>query len=186
VDNLTLITGGVRSGKSIFAERLAKESNKLVCYLATMPVLKDDAEQQQRIQRHRARRPVEWKTIEAPYTLPAAIAATQAECGFCLVDCLSVYISNIILGDQPDTGPDEPYKVESRIFSEVDRIIEEIGSKKEIDFVVVTNEVGWGVVPDNQLGRAYRDFLGLANQSFAQHAREVWLCVAGIPTKIKG
>jgi adenosylcobinamide kinase/adenosylcobinamide-phosphate guanylyltransferase len=185
VDNLTLITGGVRSGKSIFAEQLAKQSNKTVYYIATMPVLDDDAEQQQRIHRHRARRPEGWQTIEAPYTLPAAIAKLDNRSGFCLIDCLSVYVSNIILGDTPDLGPDEPYKLETRVFSEIDRTIEEIEKAKSVEFVVVTNEVGWGVVPDNQLARAFRDFLGIANQMLAAQAKSVYMTCAGIPTKIK-
>lgn len=186
MQNLTLITGGVRSGKSLFAEQLAKQSNKTVYYIATMPVLADDAEQQQRIQRHRARRPDGWQTIEAPYTLPDAIAQLGSASGICLIDCLSVYVSNIILGDKPDEGPSKPYEVESRIFSEIDRILDEMSRCRNLSFVVVTNEVGWGVVPDNQLARAFRDFLGIANQIVAQRASEVYLTVAGIPTKIKG
>jgi adenosylcobinamide kinase/adenosylcobinamide-phosphate guanylyltransferase len=185
VQNLTLITGGVRSGKSIFAERLAKQSNKTVHYIATMPVLDDDEEQQQRIHRHRSRRPEGWQTIEAPYTLPAAIAKLRSASGFCLIDCLSVYVSNIILGDTPDLGPAKPYEMESRLFGEIDRILEEIVECPNLEFVIVTNEVGWGVVPDNQLARAFRDFLGIANQMIAQQAQEVWMTVAGIPTKIK-
>lgn len=186
VQNLTLITGGVRSGKSIFAEQLAKQSNKTVHYIATMPVLDEDAEQQQRIQRHRARRPSDWQTIEAPYTLPEEIAKLCSASGFCLIDCLSVYISNIILGDTPDCGPSKPYELEARVLADVELVLEGISRCTTIDFVIVTNEVGWGVVPDNQLARAYRDFLGIANQMIAQQAREVWLTVAGIPAKVKG
>jgi adenosylcobinamide kinase/adenosylcobinamide-phosphate guanylyltransferase len=185
VDNLTLITGGVRSGKSIFAEQLAKQSNKTVYYIATMPVLDDDAEQQQRIERHRARRPEGWQTIEAPYTLPAAIAKLESRSGFCLIDCLSVYISNILLGDTPDLGPAEPYKLEPRVFGEVDRVIEEIGKAKSMEFVIVTNEVGSGVVPDNQLARAFRDFVGIANQMLAAQSHSVYMTCVGIPTKLR-
>lgn len=187
MQNLTLITGGVRSGKSIFAEKLAKQSNKTVHYIATMPVLDEDAEQQQRIQRHRARRPSEWQTIEAPYTVPEEITKLGSASGFCIIDCLSVYISNLMLGDTPDCGPSNPYELalEARVYAEVSLVLERISSRAAIDFVVVTNEVGWGVVPDNQLARAYRDFLGFANQRIAQEAREVWLTVAGIPTQIK-
>lgn len=150
-----------------------------------MPVLPGDAEQQTRIDRHRTRRPKEWKTVEAPYTLPDAIYALDNDSAFCLIDCLSVYVSNLILGDNPDAGPDDPYAQEARLFNEIDRTIHIMEQRDKVDFVVVTNEVGWGVVPDNQLGRAYRDFLGLSNQTFALNADQVWMTCAGIPVRIK-
>lgn len=183
--NLTMITGGVRSGKSLYAEKLAKESGKKVIYIATMPVLDDDNEQQTRIQRHKTRRPESWTTIEAPYTLPQQITDLVNDSAFCLIDCLSVYVSNLILGDTPDIGPTEPYAQESRLFSEVDAVISAMEKKPDIEFTVVTNEVGWGVVPDNKLSRAYRDFLGLANQTFAQHAANVFITFAGLPMRLK-
>jgi adenosylcobinamide kinase/adenosylcobinamide-phosphate guanylyltransferase len=185
VDNLTLITGGVRSGKSLFAEQVASDSGKNIFYIATMPVLPEDEEQQQRIQKHRVRRPKEWQTIEAPYTLPDAIASLTSASGLCLVDCLTVYISNVILGDTPDLGPSDPYALESRIVSEVEKVISQVRTKHEIDFVLVTNEVGWGVVPDNQLARAFRDFVGIANQIVAKQANNVYMMCAGIPMKVK-
>jgi adenosylcobinamide kinase/adenosylcobinamide-phosphate guanylyltransferase len=183
--NLTLITGGVRSGKSLFAESLARAAKTPIFYIATMPNLPDDAEQQTRIERHRLRRPAEWKTIEAPYTLPAAIHELPLTAGFCLIDCLSVWVSNLILGDDPDVGPSDPYALEAELFNATDRIIHIMEEKENFEFVVVTNEVGWGVVPDNALSRAYRDFLGLVNQSFAIHADNVYLTAAGLPLRLK-
>jgi adenosylcobinamide kinase/adenosylcobinamide-phosphate guanylyltransferase len=185
VKNLTLITGGVRSGKSLFAESLAKAARFPIFYIATMPSLPDDAEQQTRIERHRMRRPPEWSTIEAPYTLPEAIHELPLTPGFCLIDCLSVWVSNLMLGDDPDNGPADPYAQEAKLFNAVDRIVHIMEVKTNIEFVVVTNEVGWGVVPDNALSRAYRDFLGLVNQTFARHADNVYLTAAGLPLKLK-
>lgn len=185
VDNLTLITGGVRSGKSLYAESIAKQSAKSIHYIATMPVLPADEEQQQRIQKHRVRRPPEWKTIEAPYTLPGAIASLTGEGGLCLVDCLTVYISNIILGDTPEDGPADPYALESRIVSEVEAVLKSVRAAQDVEFVIVTNEVGWGVVPDNQLARAFRDFVGIGNQIVAKEAKNVFMMCAGIPIRVK-
>lgn len=182
--NLTLITGGVRSGKSIFAESIAREANKKIYYIATMPVLPEDAEQQTRIDRHRMRRPADWVTFEAPYTLPDALSKVEDN-SLCVIDCLSVYVSNILLGDTPQAGPTEPYTLESKLFAEVERVMAAIAQKSTVEFVAVTNEVGWGVVPDNQLGRAYRDFLGMVNQSFAKQAQAVWMTCVGIPVRIK-
>jgi adenosylcobinamide kinase/adenosylcobinamide-phosphate guanylyltransferase len=185
VNNLTLITGGVRSGKSLFAESIAKQSSKSIHYIATMPVLPGDSEQQERIQKHRVRRPKEWQTVEAPYTLPDAIAGLASTSGLCLVDCLTVYISNIILGDTPDSGPSDPYAMESRIVSEVEAVLQNVRAAKDMEFLIVTNEVGWGVVPDNQLARAFRDFVGIANQLVAKEAANVYMMCSGIPMKVK-
>lgn len=185
MDNLTLITGGVRSGKSLFAEKLAKESRKNICYIATMPVLPEDAEQQERIQKHRVRRPQEWQTIEAPYTLPGAIASLEGDTELCLVDCLTVYISNIILGDTPESGPRDPYALESRVISSAEAVLQQTRARTDVQFLVVTNEVGWGVVPDNQLARAFRDFVGIANQILASDAKLVYMMCSGIPIKVK-
>src|SRR5262249_23204629 len=97
VKNLTLITGGVRSGKSLFAERLAAQGAGRVLYNATMRQLADDAEQTRRIEMHRQRRPAAWVTVERPYDLPAAIASAPSETAQCIIDCLPVYVSNALL-----------------------------------------------------------------------------------------
>ncbi len=150
-----------------------------------MPVLPEDSEQQTRIERHRLRRPLEWCTIEAPYTLPESILGLPTTPTFCLIDCLSVYVSNLILGDTPEKGPPDPYAQETKLFNEIDRIVALISQQQNTNFVIVTNEVGSGVVPDNALSRAYRDFLGLSNQTMAQEADNVWLTCSGLPLRLK-
>jgi len=185
VKNLTLITGAVRSGKSLFAEQLATKYGGAVLYIATMPHLPGDAEQSQRIDRHQSRRPAHWTTVERPYDLPAAIAAAPPETQQCIIDCLPVYISNALLRACDFRDDAEPYEHEGAIFAEVDAIIAALSARDNVRFFLVTNEVGWGVVPETSLGRAFRDFVGIANQRLAAQAEEVWLTCVGLPLRLK-
>jgi adenosylcobinamide kinase/adenosylcobinamide-phosphate guanylyltransferase len=182
--NLKLITGAVRSGKSLFAEKLAKEANSAVVYIATMPHLNDDVEQQRRIHMHKQRRPSSWQTIEAPYELPDAIGTIGDDTKFCIIDCLTVYVSNVLITACGDNA-EQPYACEDTVFAKADAVIDAIASKRKTQFVVVTNEVGWGVVPETPLGRAFRDFAGIVNQKFAGRASEVWLTCSGLPLRLK-
>jgi adenosylcobinamide kinase/adenosylcobinamide-phosphate guanylyltransferase len=185
VKNLTLITGAVRSGKSLFAEQLATQSAGPVLYIATMPHLPGDAEQSQRIDRHQRRRPSGWTTMERPYDLPAAIAAAPPETRQCIIDCLPVYISNALLRACDFRDDAQPYEHEGIIFAEVDALLSALSARDSIRFLLVTNEVGWGVVPETSLGRAFRDFVGIANQRLAAQAEEVWLTCVGLPLRLK-
>ena len=160
-------------------------SGATVVYLATMPKLIDDKEQEQRIARHQERRPPDWTTIESAYKLPQSIASLPSSAGFCIIDCLSVYISNLLVGPDGANGDTDPYRQEAPILAEVDRLLAVIEEKNRVQFAVVTNEVGWGVVPETALGRAFRDFLGLANQRFAAQSQEVWLTCVGLPLRLK-
>ncbi len=181
--NLTVITGGARSGKSKFAESLAAGENAQVVYIATMERLPCDPEAVERIQRHRDRRPPYWLTVEQPVDAHKAVDALSGETRSCIFDCLSLYVSNLLLD-----GYDESLSMavlEGKILGAAEELLRSISRKERTHFYVVTNEVGWGVVPENGLARSYRDLLGLTNQLFAQSAGEVWLSCAGLQLKLK-
>lgn len=179
MQNLTFITGGARSGKSVLAEELASASPHQVYYLATMESWQDDQEQLERIRLHKIRRPDNWKTIECPRNADQAIDAID-EAAFVIFDCLTLYTTNILL-----TESSQPEKIDLMILSEIDLLIDAISKKQNSEFVVVSNEVGFGIVPENKLARQFRDVLGLANQRIAREAKQVFLTCSGIPLKLK-
>lgn len=181
--NLTLITGGARSGKSKLAEELALKSGLHVIYLATMEVWPNDKEGVARVDRHQKRRPNDWITLEVPIDVSAAINSLSFNRSVVILDCLSVYVSNLLLSRYED-GQD-PYLYEGDIASAVDELLSTIADHAEKKFIVVTNEVGFGVVPETVLGRAYRDFLGYANQWVAQVADDVRLMCSGLQIRLK-
>jgi adenosylcobinamide kinase / adenosylcobinamide-phosphate guanylyltransferase len=175
--DLILITGGVRCGKSRFAERLAGElGGDRVVYIATAEA--GDDEMRARIAAHRADRPSSWATLEAPIDVAAAIAEASARPDSpraILVDCLTMLVSNLLLGR--DGGAEETAA------ERIDRQTRAIGDaclRTRAAVIVVTNEVGWGVVPATSLGRRYRDLLGAANQVLASASAKVYLLIAGI------
>lgn len=183
---LTLILGGARSGKSHYAERLAAEiGGESVLYVATAQPF--DNEMRVRITQHQAERPTGWSTLEAPQAVGAAIAehfaATQgkpAEASVVLLDCLTVLTSNLLLNF------DDPFAdiVEETINREIDAIISAMQTT-DASYIIVSNEVGLGLVPPYPLGRAYRDLLGRANQRLAKVAERVLFMVAGLPMVVK-
>jgi adenosylcobinamide kinase/adenosylcobinamide-phosphate guanylyltransferase len=167
---LTLITGGARSGKSKFAQSLCIEAESVV-YIATAEAI--DAEMQQRIAHHRASRPAHWHTIEEPLNVPEAIARHAAAAGrVVLLDCLTVWLNNLLF-----RGDDE-----SSVSGSVDQLI---AASANGNVVVVTNEVGSGIVPESALSRTFRDLQGFANQRVAEAAHFVHLVICGIPVRIK-
>ncbi|MBY0552245.1 MAG: bifunctional adenosylcobinamide kinase/adenosylcobinamide-phosphate guanylyltransferase [Candidatus Obscuribacterales bacterium] len=182
MNNLTLITGGVRCGKSALAEKLAAEAALPVHYLATMPRIEADLEQQARLERHRRRRPESWHTIECASRLPSAIRELPSGPAVALLDCLSLEVTNVML---LNGGEHNPYGTEDLVIRLVEETIEAIGDRSDISFLVVTNETGWGIVPESALGRAFRDFLGTANQEFARAASRVILVCAGLKLQLK-
>ena len=166
---LTLVIGGARSGKSRYAESLIAKMPSPWTYVATAEAL--DAEMTQRVAEHRARRGEEWQTLEAPRDLPGALAALPAN-AVVLVDCLTLWLSNLLLA-----GAD--------IGAETARLDGALG-KMSGHVVLVANEVGWGIVPDNALARRFRDLQGRLNQHIAARADRVMLVVAGLPLVVKG
>lgn len=174
---LTLILGGARSGKSDYAEHLARELNQPVLYIATATAFDD--EMRERIEHHKSTRPAAWQTLEAPMNIAAATGNMQPE--VVLLDCITLLVSNILLS-LPEDSPFDI--VMQKVKDEIDSLIE---MQKRIggEWFIVSNEVGLGLVPPYPLGRMYRDALGRANQMLARAAEHVLFMVAGIPTTIK-
>ncbi len=183
LSNLTFILGGARSGKSTLAEQRAREYGPSVIYCATAEIL--DEEMKQRIAIHRSRRPEGWRTVEAPHNaagcLEASFRKMSAEC--VLLDCLAVLTSNVLLSLDEDIPEAEAFETLRK--QELDKLLELIRLTPETHWIIVSNEVGMGVVPAYKLGRTYRDLLGRANQTVASKAGEVIFMIAGIPMTIK-
>lgn len=186
---LIFITGGARSGKSRLAEQLAnKIGNDSVFYLATMEKQETDPEGIKRIEKHRARRPPAWTTIEAHNGLPRVISDLSETAKVCLIDCMSLYVSNLLLeisGDGKLSAPLIEGSAENAILSEVDSMLAAFEQREDLTFIVVSNEVGLGIVPENRLARTYRDVLGLANQRVAAAANQVWVTFSGLQLQLK-
>lgn len=163
-----LITGGARSGKSTFAEGMALSLGRPALYIATAEA-RDD-EMADRIARHRARRGAEWTTLAEPLALVETLEATDGGPSR-LVDCLTLWLSNLMLADRDWEG--------------AVTALADLLPRLSSPVIMVTNEVGWGIVPDNALARAFRDAAGLANQRIAHACDELWLCIAGHPLRIK-
>lgn len=181
--NLTLITGGARSGKSRLAESLARQSENPVIYIATMQEVETDSEAVSRIAQHKRRRPEEWQTREVPFQLADELRKLPQGPLTCLIDCLSLYVSNRLLTfENPNDHLDDLHDV---LEKEAAEIIGAIRERADLGFILVTNEVGSGIVPENALARVYRDMLGWTNQSFAQAASTVYLMCSGIRLKMK-
>lgn len=176
---LILATGGVRSGKSAWAERrIAELAGEVVTYVATAEV--GDEEMARRIARHRERRPPAWRVVEAPQGADRAVR--DAADGAVLVDCLSVLVSNALLRAPEREGEDAAL---GSMLEEADALRSALLDHPG-PAVVVTNEVGMGVHPPTRLGRWFRDGLGITNARMAEAADEVVLLVSGIPVRIKG
>ncbi|GEM87070.1 bifunctional adenosylcobinamide kinase/adenosylcobinamide-phosphate guanylyltransferase [Meiothermus granaticius] len=165
---LIFVTGGARAGKSTFAQQQAQAlGGEEVSFIATAQGL--DAEMRERIARHRQERPAQWETLEEPLQVPAALH--RARYRVVLLDCLTLWVANLMQAQQ-EVLP----RVEGLLaaWAETDKTL-----------VVVSNEVGMGIVPENALARAYRDQLGAVNRRVAEAAEAVYLLVAGIPLKLR-
>ncbi|HKY55702.1 MAG TPA: bifunctional adenosylcobinamide kinase/adenosylcobinamide-phosphate guanylyltransferase [Anaerolineales bacterium] len=177
---ITLILGGTRSGKSSYAQSLAKETGRSVTFIATAEALDD--EMSARIQQHRAERPSNWETLEAP--LDVASYAQRIKSDIVILDCITFLVSNSLMQFVKDDLVDEaPFQV--AVQKEVEKLIDVFREQKQ-DWIIISNEVGMGLVPPYQMGRVYRDWLGWANQRLAREADKVILMVAGIPMVVKG
>lgn len=172
-----LITGGVRSGKSGYAETLAKHFPDEVLYIATLEP--SDEEMKTRIAKHQARRPKTWRTLETKFSLAQCIKECLEK--VVLIDCLSGFVSNVVL-EYEQSGEEVVIQKVLQAVSELTDVLEQIDKT----IIIVTNEVGYGVVPAYPLGRWFRDSLGLANQRVAKIADAVALVVVGIPQTLKG
>jgi adenosylcobinamide kinase / adenosylcobinamide-phosphate guanylyltransferase len=172
------VTGGARSGKSAFAEQLARDlGGESVLYVATAETPEGDSEMRRRVEEHRSRRPAGWSTFEISYSAPAASLseAARAGCGAeaVLLDSLTLWVSGRMMA-----GTDE------EILTELDGFLA-AAAGLDAAVVVVADEVGLGLVPESREGRLFRDLLGLANQLVAAASEEVYLCISGIPLQVR-
>ena len=163
-----LVTGGARSGKSSFAEKRTKQLGSSLMYIATSEII--DSEMEKRVAEHQARRGSEWETLHAPLKLTEALLETDGK-GPCLVDCLTIWLNNLIFHNEDTVVATK----------ELIKVLEQ----RSDPVVLVTNEVGSGIVPENALARRFRDEAGRMNQIISQVADEVYLSVSGIPLQIK-
>jgi adenosylcobinamide kinase/adenosylcobinamide-phosphate guanylyltransferase len=172
------ITGGARSGKSVFAEKLTLEFGSALCYLATAQTL--DSEMDERVKRHRERRGEQWQTLEEPLDLSRALqGCDDGRYQAILVDCVTLWLSNLLFAHQGTTED-----LEERILADVRHLAERLREMRT-PVILVSNEVGMGIVPENALARLYRDIAGRANQLLAAAADEVHVVISGIPFRLK-
>jgi adenosylcobinamide kinase/adenosylcobinamide-phosphate guanylyltransferase len=165
---VTFVIGGARSGKSAYAESLAK-AVKSPTYIATAEQI--DGEMSERIALHRQRRGGRWRTVEEPVQISAVIALVDEKNGFILADCITVWLNNLLFHEE---------NIEAHLSALTETLAEARGH-----IVLVANEVGLGIVPDNALARHFRDVAGRVNQAIAHIADEVVFMAAGLPTQLK-
>ena len=176
---IVLVTGGARSGKSRFAEQYAAKSATKIGYIATAEVYDD--EMAFRVKLHRARRPSDWVTYEAPRDAHFALEEAGRVCDAVLFDCLTLYVSNILCSLSSIADSHQNYALAKE---KLDALIAQAKKNQGIT-VFVTNEVGSGIVPEGHLSREYRDIAGIANQWMARAADEVYLVVCGLAVNVK-
>ena len=176
---IILVTGGARSGKSSFAERLAlKIGNGQAAYVATAQIFDD--EMNFRVKLHRSRRGDNWTTFEAPFAADEKISAAGKNFGTILFDCVTIYVSNFLCAANLDD--------EKNLYAELRGLIQKLidaAKNSDATIIFVSNEVGAGIVPENKLARRFRDLAGLANQMLAAESEKVFLTVAGLAVDVK-
>ncbi|MCO6185785.1 bifunctional adenosylcobinamide kinase/adenosylcobinamide-phosphate guanylyltransferase [Rhizobium sp. L1K21] len=170
MSRVTLVLGGARSGKSAFAEQLAVQSGQALHYIATGQAWDD--EMRERIATHRQRRGGLWTTHEAPVELSAAIASLDNANNTILVDCLTLWVTNLMMG-------------ESDMDAAFEALLNQLSGVRA-HIIFVSNEVGMGIVPENAMARQFRDLAGSLHQKIAAQAEAVYLVAAGLPLKLKG
>ena len=168
----TLILGGARSGKSKLAEQLAHDSKLAVTYIATAQA--QDGEMAARIAQHQTRRPAHWSNVEEPFALAATLQQHAAHDRCLLVDCLTLWLTNLLLHPNAET------------FARERAALIEVLPKLSGRIILVSNESGMGVVPMGELTRRYCDEAGLLHQDIAAQCDTVWLSIAGLPLTLKG
>ncbi len=184
---LTLVLGGARSGKSRYAQSLCDSSSHVV-YIATSGADADDYEMRERIARHRADRPAEWQTVEESLDLSRAVSEAPVEATL-LIDCATLWISNLMWKFKEESAADQ----NRLIFAEIDNLADAVRRRAEKsiatgvagEVVIVSNEVGGGLVPEHPVARAFRDLQGFANQRMAKAADKVIFIIAGLPLLLK-
>jgi len=172
-NKIVFILGGARSGKSTFAVKLAQESGKKkIAFIATARAL--DNEMKKRIALHREFRPSNFKTFEEPHNLVALLEKIADKFDVIVIDCLTLFVCNLLM---------KKY-TEKKIIIEMEKVLAVL-EKIKIKSIIISNEVGLGIVPGNKLGREFRDIAGRVNQLTAQKAKNVFFMVSGLPWRIK-
>lgn len=183
---IVLVTGGARSGKSSFAESYIKECGEKIAYIATS--IPFDEGMQDRVKKHKAQRPSEWTTVEKYFDLHKIIKDIKVNHDSALLDCLTIMCSNIMFADNQydfnTIAREEIDSLEKLILSQVDMLLGE-ARENELSLIIVTNELGMGIVPENRLARIFRDIAGKVNQLVAKKSDEVYFVVSGIEMKVK-
>jgi adenosylcobinamide kinase / adenosylcobinamide-phosphate guanylyltransferase len=183
VKKIILLLGGARSGKSHYAQVYAQNNAAKVLFVATATA--GDADMHSRIEKHKKDRPSDWSTLEAVNHIGKEIEAVIDDEELVIIDCITMLVNDLFnkySEDQFDILEDSV--LEKEVTSEISELIDSM-QKIEASFILVSNEVGLGIVPDSRIGRLYRDILGRANQMLAQSSDEVYLMVAGIPLRVK-
>jgi len=178
---ITLITGGARSGKSSFALRKAGRIKGRRAFIATAQAL--DEEMRQRIERHKRQRGAGWDTYEEPLRITETLRAIKDKYSVIVIDCLTMWVSNLMMEDGRRKMEDG-----SGVFKEIERLtgcLNRLNGLNGLNLFIISNEVGMGIVPDNEMARQFRDLAGYLNQKVAEMAGEVYLIVSGIPVRIK-
>ena len=186
MSKVILVTGGARSGKSTYAEKLALDTKSKVLYIATS--IPFDEEMKDRVKQHKARRPKNWSTFEGYKDLKQVFSNEKLDFDTIILDCITIMITNLLYDE---TGEDiESFnqeainRIEKKILEEVADFLD-YAEKTSKTLIMVTNEIGFGIVPEYKLARVFRDIAGRINQYIASRADEVTIVVCGIPLKIK-
>ena len=185
MSKVILVTGGARSGKSNFAEKLCKERNNNTAYIATS--IPFDDEMKDRVRKHKESRPQNWKTYEIYKDIYTIIDDISKEHKSVILDCVTLLVNNLIFMHEIDIDNSTQYEIdelEKYIKEQVEKLLIEI-KKTNLYFVIVTNELGLGGVSINKLTRVYTDIVGRINQQIAAQSDEVYFVISGIPMKIK-
>jgi len=181
---IVLIIGGARSGKSHYALELAQKKSGPVLFVATAEAL--DEEMKQRIEEHKRARPATWRTLEVQIDVGKRIQQESGDAEVVIIDCIALLVNNVLSRHYSVNNRTKELKaIEKAVEDEINGLIACFRQVKA-NFIVVSNEVGTGIVPADKMSRLYRDLLGKANQMLAQHADEVIMMVAGIPIWLKG
>ena len=183
---ITLVTGGARSGKSRFGEALIGEQGEKILYIATASVL--DHEMKERVKKHREDRPYKWMTLEEYRYFDQRLPTYQGKVEGVFVDCITLMVTRLMMDawddDWESISTVALNKMENAISEEIEKLLYAL-HKLSVPAVLITNEVGSGIVPQNRMAREFRDIAGRVNQQLANQANEVYWVVSGIPVKIK-
>ena len=185
MSKIILVTGGARSGKSNFAESLCINQNNRTAYIATSVAF--DEEMKNRVKKHQESRPKEWKTYEIYKDIYSIVETLDKNHDTVIMDCVTLMVNNLMFTygiDVDKATSEELDELENYIREQIEKLLEAV-KKTNLYFVIVSNEIGMGSVPENKLARIYGDFVGRANQLISKYSDEVYFVVSGIPMKVK-